>query len=258
MEVSRDGKDMMQVERLRRTFGDVVAVDDISFMVRRSEIFAFLGQNGAGKSTTIKMLTLLLRPTSGKILINGYDASRQKSLVRRSLGIVFQEHSLDEELSANENMELHCALHGMTRSDGRVRIREMLLLVDMWESRDGKVAGFSGGMKRRLEIARSLLHRPKILILDEPTVGLDAHTRNDVWEFIERLNNTEGVTVFFTTHYLDEAERHAQRVVIIDRGKIVAGDTPAELNRKTGSLSLEESYLTLTRNEKCRRRISSL
>src|SRR6185437_2133172 len=224
----------------------VIAVDTISFQVQRAQIFAFLGQNGAGKSTTLKMLTLLLQPTSGRIVVNGYDPSRQANLVRRSMGVVFQERSLDEHLSPYENMELHCALYGMTRADGRERIHKTLTLVDMWDRRHGKLAEFSVGMKRRVEIARALLHRPQALILDEPTVGLDARTRNSIWQFLQLLNRTEGVTVFFTTHYLEEAERYAQKVVIIDQGKVVAGDTPAELKRQTGSVSLEESFLSLT------------
>ena len=250
---------MMQIEGLRKQFGSVVAVDDISLNVHRSEILAFLGQNGAGKSTTIKMLTTLLRPSGGQILINGCDPNRQANLVRRSLGIVFQERSLDEELTPMENMELHCALHGMTRADSGTRIHRMLELVGMWSSRGRKLDELSGGMKRRLEIARGMLHSPRILILDEPTLGLDAHTRNSIWEFVEVLSRTEGVTVFFTTHYLEEAERHAHRVVIIDKGKIVAQGTPAELKRKTGSLSLEGSYLNLTRDEESvDSRVSSL
>jgi ABC-2 type transport system ATP-binding protein len=239
-------ENMIQVEELSKTFRGVVAVDDISFQVQRSQIFAFLGQNGAGKSTTLKMLTMLLQPTSGRIVVNGYDPSRQANLVRRSMGVVFQEHSLDEHLSPYENLELHGALYGMTRADGRERIQKTLTLVDMWDRRHGKLAEFSSGMKRRVEIARSLLHRPQALILDEPTVGLDARTRNSIWQFLQLLNRTEGVTVFFTTHYLEEAERYAQKVVIIDQGKIVAGDTPAELKRQTGSVSLEESFLSLT------------
>ena len=237
---------MIRVEGLVKTFGEVHAVKGISFEVQRGEIFAFLGPNGAGKTTTIQMLTTLLRPTSGSISIDGLDPSKQQIDARRRFGIVFQDPSLDVELTAYENMELHGVLYHVPRRDRVERIEMLLKLFELWERRASFVKTFSGGMRRRLEIARGFLHTPKILFLDEPTLGLDPQSRNQLWTHVKKLNETEGVTVFLTTHYMDEAERVAHRVAIIDHGSIVAQGSAAELKQQTCADSLEQAFLSLT------------
>ena len=237
---------MIRVENLVRQFGDFAAVDRISFEVGAGEIFAFLGPNGAGKTTTIKMLTTLLRPTAGAIEIDGLDVARHPHEVRRRFGIVFQDPSLDGDMTAYENMELHGVFYHVPRKVRAERTERLLRLFELWERRNDLVKMFSGGMKRRLEIARGLLHTPKILFLDEPTLGLDPQTRNQLWTHVKHLNQAEGVTVFLTTHYMDEAERVAQRIAIIDHGKIVALGSPQELKQQTGKESLEEAFLALT------------
>ncbi|MGO8790553.1 MAG: ABC transporter ATP-binding protein [Terriglobia bacterium] len=237
---------MIRVSNVVKTFGDFVAVNDISFEVPQGEIFAFLGPNGAGKTTTIRMLTTLLKPTSGSIEIDGLDPQRQQHEVRRRFGIVFQDPSLEWELTADENMELHGVLYHVPRKLRIERTERLLKTFEIWDRRKEPVKRFSGGMKRRLEIARGLLHTPKILFLDEPTLGLDPQSRNQMWTHVKRLNETEGVTVFLTTHYMDEADRVAQRIAIIDHGRIVAHGTPAELKEKTKSDSLEHAFLALT------------
>src|SRR5438876_840223 len=213
---------MIRVENLVKTFGEFTAVDHISFEVAKGEIFAFLGPNGAGKTTTIKMLTTLLRPTSGALEVDGLDPVRHSNEVRKRFGIVFQDPSLDGDMTAYENMEIHGIFYHVPRKLRLERIEYLLRLFELWERRNEQVKVFSGGMKRRLEIARGLLHTPKILFLDEPTLGLDPQTRNQLWTHVKHLNQTEGVTVFLTTHYMDEADRVAQRIAIIDHGKIVA------------------------------------
>jgi ABC-2 type transport system ATP-binding protein len=237
---------MINVSHLRKTFGEVTAVDDISFDVGAGEIFAFLGPNGAGKTTTIQMLTTLVRPTAGSIAIDGLDPVVAPLDVRRRFGIVFQDPSLDGELTALENMELHGVLYHVPRRIRAQRIETLLKLFELWERKDGLVKTFSGGMKRRLEIARGLLHTPKILFLDEPTLGLDPQSRNQLWTHVRHLNETEGVTVFLTTHYMDEAERVARRIAVIDHGRIVAQGSPQELKEQTGADSLEGAFLALT------------
>src|SRR6266545_1558428 len=237
---------MIHVENLVKTFGDVTAVGGISFDVRPGEIFAFLGPNGAGKTTTIQMLTTLLRPTSGSITIDGLDPAVRPLDVRRRFGIVFQDPSLDHELTAYENMDLHGVLYHVPRRARAERIQSLLTLFELWDRRDARVKTFSGGMKRRLEIARGFLHTPKILFLDEPTLGLDPQSRNQLWTHVKRLNESEQVTVFLTTHYMDEAERVAHRIAIIDHGGIVAQGTSQELKQKTKSDSLEGAFLALT------------
>ncbi|MBX7173324.1 MAG: ATP-binding cassette domain-containing protein [Pyrinomonadaceae bacterium] len=237
---------MIKVEHLVKEFGEVKAVDDISFEVAAGEIFAFLGPNGAGKTTSIKMLTTLLKPTGGTITIDGLDPVVKPLEVRQRFGIVFQDPSLDQELTAFENMELHGVLYHVPRKIRRERIEMLLKLFELWDRRDSFVREFSGGMKRRLEIARGLLHTPKILFLDEPTLGLDPQSRKQLWTHVKYLNETEGVTVFLTTHYMDEAERVANRVAVIDHGKIVALGSPDELKKQTNSESLEEAFLALT------------
>ncbi len=237
---------IIEVQDLTKTFGDFVAVKDVTFSVEEGGIFAFLGPNGAGKSTTIKMLTTLLHPTTGSIRINGHDPVADPDLVRRSFGIVFQDPSLDEDLTALENLELHGALYGVPRATLESRITELLALVELSDRRDDFVRDFSGGMKRRLEIARGLLHHPKIIFLDEPTLGLDPQTRNHLWSYVEKLNADEGITVFFTTHYMEEAERIARRIAVIDHGIIVAQGTSEELKQQTGTPTLEDAFLALT------------
>ncbi len=237
---------MIRVENLVRKFGDFTAVDHISFQVGQGEIFAFLGPNGAGKTTTIKMLTTLLRPTSGTLQIDGLDPAAHPHEVRKRFGIVFQDPSLDQDMTAYENMELHGVFYHVPRKLRVERIELLLRLFELWERRNEQVKLFSGGMKRRLEIARGLLHTPKIVFLDEPTLGLDPQTRNQLWSHVKKLNQTEGVTVFLTTHYMDEADRVAQRIAIIDHGKIVAQGSPQELKQQTGKDSLEEAFLAFT------------
>ena len=236
----------IEVSHLTRTFGTVKAVDDISFEVGEGEIFAFLGPNGAGKSTTIKMLTTLLQPTSGTIRVAGHDPVTESDAVRRSFGIVFQDPAVDDELTAWENMEFHGVLYGVPKQRRRQRIDELLAFVELADRADSQVKEFSGGMRRRLEIARGLLHTPKVVFLDEPTLGLDPQTRNHMWSYLQQLNQTDGTTVFFSTHYMEEAERVAQRIAIIDHGRIVALGTAAALRERTKTESLEEAFLALT------------
>jgi ABC-2 type transport system ATP-binding protein len=237
---------MIHVQNLSKTFGDFKAVDNISFEIHPGEIFAFLGPNGAGKTTTIKMLTTLLKPTSGSVSIDGLDPTHKQSDVRKRFGIVFQDPSLDGELTAYENMDIHGVLYHVPRKQRAERTEALLKLFDLEDRKNTLVKQFSGGMKRRLEIARGFLHTPKILFLDEPTLGLDPQSRNQLWTHVKHLNKTEGVTVFLTTHYMDEADRVAQRIGIIDHGKIVAQGTPAELKEQTNSDSLEHAFLALT------------
>ena len=237
---------IIEVKNLVKRFGDFTAVDDISFDVKKGEIFAFLGPNGAGKSTTIKMLTTLLHPTTGTITLNGANPVDNAEEVRRSFGIVFQDPSLDDELTAKENMEFHGVLYNVPKAIRHERIEQLLKFVELWERRDSLVKEFSGGMKRRLEIARGLLHHPKVIFLDEPTLGLDPQTRNHMWSYLQELNKNEGITVFFTTHYMEEADRVAQRIAIIDHGKIIASGSSAELKQQTGKQSLEDAFLEFT------------
>src|SRR4030095_4533911 len=237
---------IISVKNVTKKFKEVVAVDDISFDVNAGEIFAFLGPNGAGKSTTIKMLTTVLKPTGGSLFLSGHDVNKEQDDARKVFGIVFQDPSLDDELTAFENMQLHAVLYGLDRKTMNQRTEELLQLVELWDRRNSIVKTFSGGMKRRLEIARGLLHHPRILFLDEPTLGLDAQTRNLLWNYVQKLNEKEGMTIFFTTHYLEEAEAIADRIAIIDHGKIVATGTSEELKQQTNTNTLEEAYLSLT------------
>src|SRR5947209_8744680 len=243
----RAGSDLMiQVRDLAKNYGEVKAVDGVSFDVAAGEIFAFLGPNGAGKTTTIKMLTTLLKPSGGQIEIDGLDPAKRANEARQRFGIVFQDPSLDHELTAYENMDLHGVLYHVPRKARAARILSLLTLFELWDRKDARVKTFSGGMKRRLEIARGFLHTPKILFLDEPTLGLDPQSRNQLWTHVKTLNETEHVTVFLTTHYMDEAERVASRIAIIDHGKIVAQGSAAELKQQTKTESLEQAFLALT------------
>ncbi|MFA6038651.1 MAG: ATP-binding cassette domain-containing protein [Candidatus Peribacteraceae bacterium] len=237
---------IIEAKELTKKFGTLTAVDNVSFSVKAGEIFAFLGPNGAGKTTTIKMLTTLLHPTSGEIQLNGFDPRYQQDAVRKSFGIVFQDPSLDDELTAWENLELHGVLYGVPKGLRRERMGQLLRIVELEDRRNDQVKHFSGGMRRRLEIARGLLHHPKILFLDEPTIGLDPQTRNHLWSYVMGLNRTEGITVFLTTHYMEEAEKVAGRIAVIDHGKIVALGTSAELKTQTGQPTLEDAFLALT------------
>jgi ABC-2 type transport system ATP-binding protein len=239
---------MIRAQGLIKKFGDFTAVDDIAFNVAKGEIFAFLGPNGAGKTTTIKMLTTLLRPTSGSVSLDGLDPVTDQTAARRQFGIVFQDSSVDDELTAYENMDFHGVLYSVPRKLRQERIEGLLKLFELWDRRKDQVKVFSGGMRRRLEIARSLLHTPKIIFLDEPTLGLDPQTRNQLWTHVKKLNDEEHVTVFLTTHYMEEAERVAHRIAIIDHGKIIAQGTPDELKAQTGTETLEQAFLALTGN----------
>jgi len=237
---------MIRVQNLVKTFGSFTAVNDVSFDVAEGEIFAFLGPNGAGKTTTIKMLTTLLQPSAGSIELDGLDPRTHENEVRKRFGIVFQDPSLDGDLTAWENMEIHGVLYHVPGKVRRKRSEELLKLFELWDRRNDQVKKFSGGMKRRLEIARGFLHTPKILFLDEPTLGLDPQSRNQLWTHVKRVNESERVTVFLTTHYMDEADRVAHRIGVIDHGRLVAQGTPKEIKEQTGTETLEDAFLKLT------------
>lgn len=236
----------IKVDKLTKKYKKLTAVDAVSFQVKKGQIFAFLGPNGAGKTTTIKMLTTLLQPTSGSIKINGFTHQSDQNEIRRSFGIVFQDSSLDDELTAYENLHFHGVLYRMNSELLKQKIQEMLSFVALWDRKDTLVKTFSGGMKRRLEIARGLLHHPQLFFLDEPTIGLDPQTRNNIWTYLKNLNKKENLTIFFTTHYIEEAQKIANQVAIIDQGKIVAQGSPNQLIKKTKTKTLEEAYLSLT------------
>ncbi len=224
---------LIDVETLSKKFGDLTAVDGISLSVGAREIFGFLGPNGAGKSTTIKILATLLKPTSGRATLAGYDIATQPNEVRQSIGLVFQDPSLDIRLTAEENLKFHAMLYDVPSDVYRTRADSLLKMVDLIDRRTSQVMTYSGGMKRRLEIARGLLHHPKVLFLDEPTLGLDVQTRNAIWSHVKRLRDEVGTTVFMTTHYMDEAE-NCDRIAIIDHGRIQAIETPAALKQQIG------------------------
>jgi ABC-2 type transport system ATP-binding protein len=237
---------IIEVKDLVKKYRDLAAVDHVSFSVKEGEIFGFLGPNGAGKSTTIKILTTILEPTSGRVIVAGHDPRHAKDLVRKSFGIVFQDPSLDDDLTALENMQFHAALYHLPTGIGNLRIKDMLEFVELWDRRNNLVKTFSGGMKRRLEIARGLLHHPRILFLDEPTLGLDPQTRNHMWDYLRQVNKKEGMTIFFTTHYMEEADKISDRIAIIDHGKIVAQGTSSQLQKETHTKTLEAAFLSFT------------
>lgn len=224
---------IIEVEKLSKHFGQITAVDAVSFEVPEGEIFGFLGPNGAGKTTTINILCTLLTPTSGRASIRGYDVVRQRNEVRRAIGLVFQEPTLDEYLTAEQNLRFHAYAYGVPRGLREERISELLELVELSDRRKTKVRTYSGGMKRRLEIARGLLHRPQVLFLDEPTLGLDPQTRRHIWDYIQALRQQDNLTIFLTTHYMDEAEI-CDRISVIDQGRIIALDTPDKLKDALG------------------------
>ena len=223
----------IEVDGLTRTFGDFVAVDSVSFSVNEDEIFGFLGPNGAGKTTTINMLCTLLKPDSGSALVNGHDIVNEQSAVRQSIGLIFQDPSLDEQLTGRENLRFHAMLYNLTLERFQERVDDLLAMVDLSDKADDLVRTYSGGMKRRLEIARGLLHHPRVLFLDEPTLGLDPQTRRHIWDYLRKLREQKGVTMFMTTHYMDEAE-NCDRIAIIDHGQIVSLDTPERLKGLVG------------------------
>ena len=223
----------IQVENLQKKYGRLEAVKSVSFEVDEGEIFGFLGPNGAGKTTTINVLCTLLNPSGGSASVNGYDVVKQRNEVRRSIGLVFQESTLDEYLTAEQNLLFHSYAYGVSKDIRDQRMKDLLDLVDLWDRRKGKTRTYSGGMKRRLEIVRGLIHHPRVLFLDEPTLGLDPQTRRYIWDYVEDIRVKENLTIFLTTHYMDEAE-HCDRIAVIDDGNIVAIDTPDKLKDGVG------------------------
>jgi ABC-2 type transport system ATP-binding protein len=234
------------VRDLSKRYGDLTAVDGVSFDVATGEIFGFLGPNGAGKSTTIKMLCTLVAPTSGTATVAGFDIRHEQSAVRRNIGLFFQDPTLDQYLTADQNLRMHAELYGVPRAALAGRLTQVLEMVGLADRRSALVSTYSGGMKRRLEIARGLLHAPHVLFLDEPTVGLDPQTRSSIWRYINDLRKREDITIFLTTHYMDEADRVAHRIAIMDHGSIVAQGTSTELKEQTQTDSLEAAFLALT------------
>lgn len=224
---------MIKTVNLCKYFDGVKAVDGVTFSVGKGEIFGFLGPNGAGKTTTINILCTLLTPTSGEAEVNGYDVTKNPNEVRKSIGLIFQEPSLDDRLTAEENLDFHGMIYDVPKDIRTEKKEELMKMVDLWDRRKDVVRTYSGGMKRRLEIARGLLHQPKILFLDEPTLGLDPQTRSHIWEYVNKLRDEQGITIFMTTHYMDEAE-NCDRIAIVDYGKVVALDTPDNLKKLVG------------------------
>ncbi|NCN86522.1 ATP-binding cassette domain-containing protein [archaeon] len=239
-------KEIVNVNNLLKKFGDFVAVDNINFSVKKGEIFAFLGPNGAGKSTTIKIMTTLSKANGGSVEINGFDVLKDKKKVRESIGVIFQDPTLDEDLTAYENLYYHSILYGISKAKRKKKIEDLLNYVGLLDRKNDFVKNFSGGMKRRVEIARGLLHDPKLLFLDEPTLGLDVQTRTFLWNHIKKVNKEKKITVFFTSHNLDEAEKIATKVAIIDHGRILIIGTSEEIKKKTKTKSLEKAFLKLT------------
>jgi len=239
----------IEVDSLTKTFESVTAVDDLSFTVGDGELFGLLGPNGAGKSTLINMLVTLLAPSAGTATVDGHDITTERAAVRNSIGVVFQEPALDEDLTGEENLAFHARLYGMDKRERETNIDEIFELIGLADERDDPVGTYSGGMKRRLEIGRGLLHEPAVLFLDEPTAGLDARTRRDTWEYIQRMNEDAGVSIVLTTHYIEEAEQLCDRVAIVDDGEIAAIDSPAALKDSLGgdviSLATDGSASTL-------------
>jgi ABC-2 type transport system ATP-binding protein len=233
--LAADGRDApaVSVKGLAKRYGEIEAVREIDFEVARSEVFGFLGPNGAGKSTTINMLCTLVKPTGGSALVAGHNVVSERDAVRRNIGLVFQDTTLDGYLTAEQNLRLHAELYGVPRETVAPRMQQVMEMVGLWERRKSLVGTFSGGMKRRLEIARGLLHSPRVLFLDEPTVGLDPQTRSSIWSYIDQLKQREDITIFLTTHYMDEAE-YCDRIAIMDQGRIIVLDTPEALKASVG------------------------
>jgi len=226
--------DIITTENLTKKFDDFTAVDSVSFSVKKGEIFGFLGPNGAGKTTTIKMLTTLLNPTEGSAHVAGFDIIKERDNVRKNIGVVFQDPALDTELTGQENLDFHARMYGLSKDERKNRIKDVLKLVDLEDKKDTLVKHYSGGMKRRLEIARGLMHYPTVLFLDEPTLGLDSQARQAIWAYIKKMNKEENTTIFLTTHYMDEADHLCDRVGIIDRGKILVIDSTDNLKNSVG------------------------
>jgi ABC-2 type transport system ATP-binding protein len=245
---------IIKVRNLVKRFGNITAVDDISFEVEEGSIFGFLGPNGAGKTTSINILCTLLAPTSGSAYLNGHDCNSESSEVRKSIGIVFQDSSLDKDLTARENLAFHAYLYNVEKTERKKRVEDALRFVDLLDRGDDLVKKFSGGMKRRLEVARGLIHRPKVLFLDEPTLGLDPQARTNLWEFITDLPRKHNVTIFMTTHYMEEAEV-CDKISIIDKGKIISTGTPKELKKTIGG---DVIYLKTNENKKAMEDIKKL
>jgi ABC-2 type transport system ATP-binding protein len=237
-------ENVIETMDLTRRFSDVVAVDKLNLTVKQGEVLGLLGPNGAGKTTTISMLCTILRPTSGAAKVNGFDIVKQATHVRKSIGIVFQEPSIDDRLTGRENLQMHANLYGVSPSEQKSRVEEALKLVELQSRANSILRTYSGGMRRRLEIARGLLHHPKVLFLDEPTVGLDPQTREHIWSYIKELKEKRDVTIILTTHYMEEADLLSDRVAIIDYGKIVALDTPSRLKE-----SLRGDVITIETKE---------
>jgi ABC-2 type transport system ATP-binding protein len=221
----------VSVQGLSHSYGKTRAVDNISFDIKKGQIFSFLGPNGAGKTTTINLLITLLPIQEGKVVIAGYDVAKEKNEVRKAIGVVFQDQRLDRDLTVWETLDFHGRLYEIPKKDRTPRIDELLRLVELDDKRNEYTKNLSGGMKRRLEIARGLLVKPKVLFLDEPTIGLDTQTRKRIWSYIKRVNKDEGVTVLLTTHYMDEADQNSDIICIIDKGKIIANGTPEMLKK---------------------------
>jgi ABC-2 type transport system ATP-binding protein len=236
---------VIEISGLSKEFGSLKAVDGVDLSVGRGEIFGLLGPNGAGKTTTIRMLATMTRPSSGRALVCGNDVAGEPDAVRRCIGIVFQDPALDDQLTGRENLDFHARMYGMPRGERDARIKEVLGIVELSDRAHDLAEKYSGGMKRRLEIARGLMHRPDVLFLDEPTLGLDAQTRRVIWEHIRRLNQTYGITIILTTHYMEEADALCGRVAIMDRGRILALDKPESLKESLGgdvvTLKVDES-----------------
>lgn len=238
----------IEVKKLTKRFNGSLAVDEVSFKVNPGEMFGFIGPNGAGKTTTINMLVTLIKPTCGTASVAGYDISAEPGRVRESIGVVFQDPTLDNRLTGRENLDFHASVYHIPKPDRPARIADALSLVELEDHAGDIVDRYSGGMKRRLEVARGLLHTPKVLFLDEPTLGLDPQTRNRIWEYLRALAIKSGTTIFMTTHYMDEAE-NCDRVAIIDQGRIIALDTPAGLKKSTGKKRMDDVFLKLTGKE---------
>ena len=245
---------IIKVENLTKRFNGITAVDNISFEVEEGTIFGFLGPNGAGKTTTINILCTLLSPTSGNAYIAGYDCMKEPAKVRKAIGIVFQDTTLDKDLTAYENLIFHAYLYNVPKNEMKQRVSDVLRFVAVYERKDDLVKKFSGGMKRRLEVARGLIHRPRVLFLDEPTLGLDPQSRSNLWEFITELPKKHSVTIFMTTHYMEEAEV-CNRIAIIDKGKIIAMGSPEELKRM---VSGDVVYIRTADNINAKREIEKL
>jgi ABC-2 type transport system ATP-binding protein len=234
MATNNSDNNIIEVKNLTRKFKSLTAVDSVSFEVKKGEVFGFLGPNGAGKTTTINMLCTLLYPTSGQASVNGFDVASQTDQVRSSIGLVFQDTTLDDYMTAEQNLRFHAYAYGVPSDVRDQRIKSLMEMVELWPRRKDRTRTYSGGMRRRLEIARGLLHHPKVLFLDEPTIGLDPQTRNKIWGYIHELRREIGLTIFMTTHYMDEADANCDRIGIIDHGKIIALDTPTRLKDAVG------------------------